>query len=149
MFGRRAIGFAAILLCAVAGPVWAQRADAARVMRVPMITAHGEMVPAGAPRATPTALEQRAPDDREQPSAVAAGVLSGIVPGVGSYYAGNAAHGTAHLTVALASGLVSLVVCGQGHDAPCGGMSNAAALVSIVNWGWSIVTAVHDARAAR
>ncbi|MBI5601145.1 MAG: hypothetical protein HY944_06225 [Gemmatimonadetes bacterium] len=89
------------------------------------------------------------PAEGEVKSPVAAGLLSLLVPGVGSFYAGNSKHGFTHFGVALGAAFVAMASCGQGHDSPCGGASDAAALVTLVNWPWSIVTAVRDARATR
>ena len=91
-------------------------------------------------------------------SPAAAGALSLLIPGAGSYYAGNGLHGTIHLLTAVAS--LALLV---GEAASClplivyGSLSaesdkcnetagNVTAGVYLVNWGWSIVTAVRDAR---
>jgi hypothetical protein len=89
-----------------------------------------------------------------------AGVLSAIVPGVGSYYAGNSGHGTRHLLIA--GGAMGLVLAGatlwatetiddclSGDCGNSSGVGNALMAVGygayIVNWAWSIGAAVGDA----
>lgn len=89
------------------------------------------------------------PVEGEVKSPVAAGLLSFVMPGVGSFYAGNSRHGFAHFGVALGSAFVAMASCGVGDDSPCGGASDAAILVNLVNWPWSIVTAVRDARSTK
>ncbi len=143
MLGRAPLCLAAVLTLTLATTAPAQRSERARVVHRPapasalvsgarLLTGHSPTVPA----------------ENGTKSPVAAGVLSLFMPGVGSFYAGNARHGFVHFGIALGSMFIAMASCGQGHDSPCGGASDAAVLVNLVNWPWSIVTAVRDARAS-
>lgn len=141
MLGRASLYLTAALTLAASAA--AQRSESARLVRLPapLLASVG-----GAPVLivdSPTA-----PVESEAKSPVAAGLLSALMPGVGSFYAGNSRHGFVHLGIALGAGAVSFMQCGLGNDAPCGGISNVATLVQLVNWPWSIVNAVRDARAS-
>ena len=81
-----------------------------------------------------------------------AGILSAAVfPGVGSFYAGNKGHGIAHLAVAgvsavggaIGSDTCNLVFSGPDDNCTLLGISLG---VFVVNWIWSITTAVSDAK---
>jgi hypothetical protein len=88
-----------------------------------------------------------------------AGVLSWLVPGLGSYYAGNNRHGTRHLvlfgtsfTIMLVGASQAVADCDGGYYGDtCGGDGlglMAVGLLSMVtNTVWGIVTAVSDANA--
>lgn len=143
MLRRAPLYLTAVLSLTLAASAAAQRSESARIVHRPT-PAMGSVifVPAleGSVPLVPAEGEARSP--------VAAGLLSLFMPGVGSFYAGNSQHGFAHFGVALGAAAVAMVSCGQGNDSPCGGVSAAAVLVSLVNWPWSIVTAVRDARAS-
>ena len=81
-----------------------------------------------------------------------AGVLSWLIPGTGSFYAGNSGHGTRHLVLGVITiggvfaGLSS--ACEDGVcDADDSGIAIAAVslLGAAVNGIWGIITAVGDA----
>lgn len=79
-----------------------------------------------------------------------AGILSYFVPGMGSFYAGNTRHGVIHFGVVLASvGLIlqAPVDESDANDGKIGWQSRALLSANLLNWGWSIVSAVNDARA--
>lgn len=120
----------------------AQRPENAKIV-------HRPSAALGSVRVAPvrTGSAPLAPVEGEAKSPVAAGLLSSFVPGVGSFYAGNSKHGFVHFTIHMGSALIATAVCGQGKDAPCGGASDVAMLIALVNWPWSIVSAVRDARA--
>lgn len=100
------------------------------------------------------AQQQTSPSYR---SPALAGALSFLVPGVGSFYAGNVRHGVRH--VVLAAGGLALMAAGFsesfGHclfqSSSChshgDGLIGLGLAISVVNWGWSIVTGVRDAKA--
>jgi hypothetical protein len=109
-----------------------------------------------APSSAASAVSLSSASTTKNPAA--AGAMSLIVPGLGSFYAGNARHGGVHLGVAAAS-LVVLVAgigmsfseCPLLSDQPCNSSSGdflaSVGLISyVVNDVWSVVTAVHDAR---
>jgi hypothetical protein len=107
------------------------------------------------------ARESHRPTDLEDPlgvtgggrSKLLAGAMSAFVPGLGSFYAGNARHGAVHLLIHTVTGVYVLVgsmscLTAWGGETECeGGAVNVAALGWLVNWGWSIVSAVTDAGA--
>lgn len=87
-------------------------------------------------------------------SRVLAGAASAFIPGLGSFYAGNARHGAVHLVIHLVAGtyvLAGSVSCiaswGGETDCPDETALNIAAVGWLVNWGWSIVSAVNDVSA--
>ena len=89
--------------------------------------------------------------DSGEKNAYVAGMLSFLVPGAGSFYAGNSAHGWTHLLIeggAFASGFLIAHTCngelGCGIEAITG-----VGVVLIGNQLWSIVTAVSDAHATK
>lgn len=143
MLGRAPLCLAAVMTLALVTPVAAQRAESARVVHRPSLAMGSvQFVPARA------GSLPFVPAEGEAKSPVAAGLLSLVIPGVGSFYAGHSTHGFVHLGVHMGAALISVASCGQGKDSPCGGASDAAILVALVNWPWSIVTAVRDARAS-
>jgi len=99
----------------------------------------------------PTLLQAR----RAEKSVALAAVLSWFVwPGVGSYYAGNSAHGTRHVLVGVgtaAGAIVLLATCDNDgfcdFDHDTARLSVAAALGAgyVVNAVWSVISAIHDA----
>lgn len=84
----------------------------------------------------------------------AAGLMSFVVPGTGSFYAGNTGHGARHVvlgggTLVLALARASdcdLGILGGTSDTEGCVVSGIAALVFIGNWLWSVSTAVGDAK---
>lgn len=144
MLRRAPLCLTALLSLTLATSVAAQRSESASIFRRPSpAVGSAQFVPARA------GSLPFVPVEGEAKSPVAAGLLSLFMPGVGSFYAGNSRHGFAHFGVALGAAFVAMASCGQGQDSPCGGASDAAVLVSLVNWSWSIVTAVRDARATK
>jgi hypothetical protein len=96
----------------------------------------------------------QAPADSGRKSPALAGFMSAILPGVGSWYAGNGHHAAVHGAIALGLGGVGAVTdAGTGcNDFTCAKRSDAKnTVVTIVFLGlvtnqvWSIVTAVRDA----
>lgn len=87
--------------------------------------------------------------DSGEKSAFAAGMLSFLVPGTGSFYAGNAAHGWTHMLIEVGTFGVGLQVAHTCNgDLGCGyGVLAGVGVVLIGNQLWSIVTAVSDAHA--
>lgn len=79
-----------------------------------------------------------------------AGLMSTVVPGAGSFYAGNGGHGVRHLTIAGLSALAAR--SGLRHcEIPFGdtdGCTVAAvsSVAFIANWIWAITVGVGDAR---
>ncbi len=143
MLRRAPLYVTAVLSLALAASAAAQRSESARIVHRPSPAVGGaQFVPVRA------GSVPFVPADGEAKSPVAAGLLSLVIPGVGSFYAGHSTHGFAHLGVHMGAALISMASCGQGKDSPCGGASDAAILVALVNWPWSIVTAVRDARAS-
>ncbi len=134
---------AVVLSLSLAASADAQHSDIVRLVQRPVPAFAGL---SGAPLITRDAPATPAANEAKSP--VAAGFLSLLVPGMGSFYAGNSQHGFVHVGIALGSAIVAKATCGQGHDSPCGGASDAAVVVSLVNWSWSILNAVRDARAS-
>lgn len=80
-----------------------------------------------------------------------AGALSGLLlPGLGSFYAGNSGHGVRHLAIAGVA-LVGVVVGAEQTGCSLEAGSSGCTLLDIslgvyvVNWVWSIVVGVNDA----
>lgn len=82
---------------------------------------------------------------RRQP--VGAGLLSYVYPGVGSFYAGHTRHGVTHLAVAMGAMLALMGSGIEDETSPRASAGTALVGIYLVNWGWSIVSAVNDARA--
>jgi hypothetical protein len=80
-------------------------------------------------------------------SAVAAGLLSLGLPGVGSFYAGNRRHGWRHLAIHGVSIAVVAASCLPGLD-NCNGAGGIATWAFLGNLVWAPITAVRDAHAA-
>jgi len=106
--------------------------------------------------ATPFALDASIPQQaatRKEPAL--AGVLSFIIPGLGSFYAGNNRHGIIHLSVHVASFFVMIVGAAAAVDTvdpTTGAISGGGIgtfmvgwLALVVNDIWSIFTAINDA----
>ena len=85
-------------------------------------------------------------------SPITAGLLSGFVlPGAGSFYAGNSGHGIRHLAIAVVSGVgiqAGSDNCGLVFSSPDDNCTllGISAGVFIINWIWSITTGVSDAK---
>lgn len=78
-----------------------------------------------------------------------AGVLSLILPGAGSFYAGNSPHGIRHLAIEVASYAVLFGACNPGSTVNgCGAALGLSYVALLGNTCWAIVTAVGDARKA-
>jgi len=92
------------------------------------------------------ALPERAVPAAAHKSAVAAGVLSLWVPGMGSFYAGNTRHGWRHLGIHVASAGLVTAACHEGIDG-CNGVGGIGALALLGNFVWASITAVRDANA--
>lgn len=142
MLGRAPLYLTTALTLTLAATAAAQRSESARLGHRPAPLLASVSSAPGFTGNSPTV-----PAESEAKSPVAAGILSLLMPGVGSFYAGNSRHGFVHFGVAVGSMFVGMASCGQGKDAPCGGASVGAILINLVNWPWSIVTAVRDARA--
>lgn len=87
-------------------------------------------------------------------SPIVAGVASAFIPGVGSFYAANPRHGVTHLVIHVVAGtyvLAGSASCmmswGGETECPDDNLLNVAAVAWLVNWGWSIVSGVNDAKA--
>lgn len=101
----------------------------------------------------PTLVQARQADK----SVALAAILSWFVwPGVGSYYAGNSAHGTRHVLIGVgtaAGAIVLLATCDNDgfcdFDHDTARLSVAAALGAgyVVNAVWGVITAINDAEA--
>lgn len=95
----------------------------------------------------------QAPSDSGRRSPIAAGIMSFIVPGVGSAYAGNNYHAAIHGSLALAFGIGGAIAVGSDNcdGQVCAGQYQTAAVVALVayvtNQVWSVFTAAKDARA--
>lgn len=84
---------------------------------------------------------------------VVAGVLSWLLPGAGSFYAGHRRHGWTHAGIAL--GTAMLILSGMGEceeslDAECvggAGLVVTGLAVFAVNNVWAIISGVNDAHA--
>jgi len=75
-----------------------------------------------------------------------AGLLSAYVPGLGSFYAGNAGHGKRHL--AITGGSFALMFVGLAEGGESGAVPFYLGLATyFVNCAWSVVTAAADANA--
>ncbi len=89
--------------------------------------------------------------DREEKSTYVAGLLSLLLPGAGSFYAGNSAHGWTHLLIEAGTfGAGFLVAHTCNGELGCGiEVLTGVGVVLIANQVWSIVTAVRDVSSAR
>ena len=89
--------------------------------------------------------------DNGEKSAYVAGLLSFLLPGTGSFYAGNSTHGWTHLLIeggAFAAGFLVAQKC--NGELGCGiEVITGVGVVLIGNQIWSIVTAVSDAHATK
>ena len=151
MPGRLSIGSIgrAFILAAVAVSASSSLAQAQRLSesRVGMSAASAPIV------ADVTAVPQQAVDHKEP---VVAGVLSWLIPGLGSFYAGNSKHGVIHLGVHLGAfvlyvvGLASAVDTIDSYGNVSSGsfaLAGISLIAILVNDVWSIFTAVGDANA--
>lgn len=80
-------------------------------------------------------------------SAFVAGMLSFLLPGAGSFYAGNSVHGWTHMLIEVGTFGAGLAVGRTCNgELGCGvGVLTGVGAVLIGNQIWSIVTAVKDA----
>jgi hypothetical protein len=96
----------------------------------------------------------QAPADTTRKSPTLAGVASYVLPGVGSWYAGNGDHAAVHGAIALGIGVAGAVASsGSGcRELSCTGRNSVPfgllVLAYLTNEVWSTVTAVHDAQAS-
>jgi hypothetical protein len=95
------------------------------------------------------AARAQSPPDTGFKSPALAGVASYLLPGVGSWYAGNDQHARVHGAIALGLGLTGTAM-GVGHDCydlcvPNTMLGGLVVLGYLTNAIWSIVTAVQDA----
>lgn len=115
---------------------------------------------AGGRAASMTFGPQGGPDSRSPLLASALSLL--ILPGIGSYYAGNSGHGMRHLLIAGASGALALTgmllwvdnVLDECLEGDCRSSNEAGVGVAVVggvaymiNWVWPAATAAEDAMA--
>ncbi len=99
-----------------------------------------------------TLAHPRPVQSRGERSAVLAGALSFVVPGLGSFYAGNIGHGVRHLVaipVVIGATVVGLELAdrdgGEAESAEYAVLLGGAVLL-LTNGIWGIVTAVNDAQ---
>lgn len=87
--------------------------------------------------------------DGEEKSAYVAGLLSFLLPGAGSFYAGNSAHGWTHMLIEVGTFGAGLAVGRTCNgELGCGvEVLTGVGAVLIGNQIWSIVTAVKDVSA--
>lgn len=86
-----------------------------------------------------------------QKDAVVAGILSFLVPGAGSFYAGNATHGWTHMLIEVGTFGAGLAVARSCNgELGCGiEVLTGVGVVLIGNQIWSVITAVSDAHATK
>jgi hypothetical protein len=92
----------------------------------------------------------QAAEDHRSP--LVAGVLSGVLPGVGSFYAGNSGHGIRHIVIWAGAGTVTMVGLAKFVALDSGSGSGVTLFLVgfsalAINDVWAIVTAVGDANA--
>ena len=113
-------------------------------MRIPAAALLASLTLAGAARA-------QSPADTGFKSPTLAGVASYLLPGVGSWYAGNDHHARVHGAIALGLGITGVAMnVGRGCYDICVPPTLLGALVVagvLTNDIWSVVTAVQDAHA--
>ena len=123
-----------IILAGAASCVWAWSA-AAQHIEVPI------------PRAEPALLAISS----EHKDPAVAGLLSFIIPGGGSFYAGNNKHGAIHFGMngigwsLILAGASIPDDCARSCETPYATAAIAGLVAVPVNWVWSIFTAVDDA----
>jgi hypothetical protein len=115
---------------------------------------------AGGTAASVTFEPQGGPDTRSPLLASALSLL--ILPGIGSYYAGNSGHGTRHLLIAGASGALAFTgmvlwaddILDECFEGDCRSSNEAGVGLAVVgmvaytiNWVWAAATAAGDAMA--
>lgn len=95
-----------------------------------------------------TAFAAPAPQIADSKDPTLAGILSFLIPGVGSFYAGNGGHGIRHLGLHLGSYvLIGAAVASCDYDCSgSGGLVLLGSLALLGNDVWSIFTAVNDAK---
>lgn len=141
----------ALLLCGVHGGAQGAHAAAAGIptragLRSGVGPPPAEISPVEPPPPSPIPGGQRSP--------TVAWVASFFVPGLGSFYAGHARHGITHLGIHvvagtyLFAGTTSCVLSWGGEtDCPGDDVMAAVGLAWLANWGWSVISAAHDAEA--
>jgi hypothetical protein len=120
-----------------------------------MATARVGVSPALTSLASPTRTPMRGLASSDTRSSGLAVGMSAVIPGTGSLYAGNTRHGIIHMAVATATvltiaGAASSCVLETSYGSECdknGATINVAAAGFVVNYVWSLVSAVHDAKA--
>lgn len=140
----------AVLVLLPAASATGQRLVAARV-GVPSVASsslrYATVLPLSQPSSlmVPGPLGPRAGDEKDP---LIAGLLSWVIPGVGSFYAGNNTHGWTHLIIDVAS--YGVIIGGATATGSTGTVAMGVGFVSLfVNDIWSIFTAVSDAQATR
>lgn len=143
---RRIMGIVAVVMVSA----WATRAVSQEPPNWPVLASGGSQVVFGASTPAPDSVllvPQQAAVDRKDPAV--AGVLSFLITGLGSIYAGNAGHGILHLGIGL--GAYAVMMAGVNADACQYGDDCSTAEIGAVlylgNAVWSIFTAVSDAKA--
>jgi len=98
-------------------------------------------------QAAPKLALPRVADGEKDP--LIAGLLSLILPGAGSFYAGNTPHGVRHVVIEVASYAVLFGACNPGSTSTnnCGAALGLSYVALLGNTAWAIVTAVNDAHA--
>lgn len=88
----------------------------------------------------------------EQKDPMIAGLMSALIPGLGSYYSDNSRHGTIHLGIDIASYALMFGAIGSAASCSTYNCVNSTAatvyvgyLTYLANGVWSIFTAVNDA----
>jgi hypothetical protein len=143
----KAIGLAAVVLVASASVATAQTSNTAnnaytQLGAGPRLSPAAVSSTSGRTSAATLAAAAAVPADRKDP--VIAGVLSFVIPGLGSFYAGNTTHGMVHLGVDLGAYAVMIGGAADGN----GGTLAFGYILYLGNGIWSIFTAVDDANVA-
>ena len=141
---RKMMGLAAVVLVGV----WATPAVAQEQAALPSMALGGPQVEFAAYRIAPDTfvlVPQQGAVSRKDPAV--AGLLSFLLPGLGSFYAGNSGHGILHLAIGLGSyavmyGGLNSDACQWEDDCAVAGVG---AVVYLGNAIWSIFAAVSDA----
>jgi TM2 domain-containing membrane protein YozV len=131
----------------VPGVVLAQRlTDGAVIVR------HAASTPDWRLPASTVTLQPATADDTDKKDPVIAGALSFLIPGVGSFYAGNNGHGYLHLGIHIVTYVVTIgALVGTANCDTTNCVTNSASsaaigyVVLLVNDVWSVFTAVGDA----
>jgi hypothetical protein len=142
-----------MMLCTTAGVALAQGVEAPQ--GAPLVSAarvgfSGQTAPAFVlPEVAGPLAPQAGANDKDAFAAVA---LSFLIPGVGSFYAGNNKHGWRHLAIHVASYAVmvaTLTSCVNDYYSDCSEYSGgfyAGSIVLVGNWVWGMFTANSDVK---